>query len=889
MPPMPLMPSMPSMPLVKKNKSAVKKGSKCKMFPVKIDTTLLIVESPSKCATIMKYLGDGYKCIATCGHICYLDGLNAIDVSKNYKLKFTIMDSKKTQIARITSEIKMAARIIIATDDDREGEAIAWHICDMFKLPIETTERIVFHEITKDALEKAMVNPRKVNMNIVTSAHARQILDLLIGYKISPLLWKHISSTGLSAGRCQTPALRLVYDNQREIENRLMYINNNNNNNDNKSKNDNNNNSNSNENIFKYSVCGYFTKLNIPFSLEKRFNSFFSEQKGECELELELETFLKNSISSDHVFMCVENDTDVRNSSPPAPFSTSRLQQTASNEFSISPSETMKICQTLYERGYITYIRTTGKRYSAEFVGQANDYVREKWGEKYVKDGGNDDKSDNKGDAEIQAAHEAIRPTDVTRISLNNDCHALEQKMYKLIWKNALENCMSDYTFLPMVAKINVNFANMNYTYKFSCQKPIFLGWKAVQGFTPEQQRHHTMMDYLHNVRENSIIPYNKIETSIVITSSLGAHYTEARLIQALEEKEIGRPSTYSTIIEKIMEREYVKKQNVVGMRIECNEYTLVDKVISKTKSWREFGNENNKLIITPVGKSVLEFLTCHFPVLFSYDYTRHMEMRLDDIASNDANSGDPKHNLKIVCDECLGEIEECINKIKKIKKDETQYRIDDHHIFIIGKHGPVVMYSEKPFPIDEEGDGYDCYNKYNKYLNDGINSEENESIIFKKVKPGFIFDDLKTGKYANLSDILVEDSSLERVVGTYGGFSVILKNGRFGNYIVWGKNGENRKSFKCGKNISDISLEEVIRHIENDSNDSNDSNGSICLDVVRIVNDDISIRKGKYGDYIFYKTAQMKKPKFISLKTFKLDYNKCPLNDIASWVKIHI
>lgn len=873
---------MPSMPLIKKNKSAVNKISKCKMFPVKIDTTLLIVESPSKCATIMKYLGDGYKCVATCGHMRYLDGLNAIDVNKNYKLKFTIMDSKRAQITRITSEIKMAGRVIIATDDDREGEAIAWHICDMFKLPIETTERIVFHEITKDALEKAMVSPRKVNMNIVTSAHARQILDLLIGYKISPYIWKHISSTGLSAGRCQTPALRLVYDNQREIENRLMHINNNN-------KNISNNNSNSNENIFEYSVCGYFTKLNIPFSLEKRFKSFFLKQEG--ELELELETFLQNSTQSDHVFMCVENDTGVRNLSPPVPFSTSRLQQTASNEFSISPSETMKICQTLYERGYITYIRTTGKSYSAEFISQANDYVREKWGVKYIK--GDGDKGD---ETEYQAAHEAIRPTDVTRISLNNDCHALEQKMYKLIWKNSLENCMSDYIFFPMVAKINANVANANYTYKFSCQKPVFLGWKAVQGFTPEQQRHHTMMDYLHNVRENSIIPYNKIETSVVITSSLGAHYTEARLIQALEEKEIGRPSTYSTIIEKIMEREYVKKQNVVGMRIECNDYTLVDKVISKTKSWREFGNENNKLIITPVGKSVLEFLTCHFPVLFSYDYTRHMEMRLDDIAAAAANGFDPKYDLKIVCDECVGEIEECINKIKKTKKDETQYRIDDHHIFIIGKHGPVVMYSEKPFPTSEE-DG--CYNKY---LNAGINSEENESIIFKKVKPGFIFDDLKMGKYANLSDILVEDSSLERVVGTYGGFSVTLKNGRFGNYIVWGKNGENRKSFKCGKNISDISLEEVIRCIENDSNDSNDYNDSencttvgeteitaTTTGIVRIVNDDISIRKGKYGNYIFYKTSQMKKPKFISLKTFKLDYNKCPLNDIVSWVKMHI
>ena len=332
-------------------------------------------------------------------------------------------------------------------------------------------------------------------------------------------------------------------------------------------------------------------------------------------------------------------------------------------------------------------------------------------------------------------------------------------------------------------------------------------------------------------------------------------------------------------------------------MRIECNDYTLVDKVISKTKSWREFGNENNKLILTPIGKNVLEFLTCHFPVLFSYDYTRDMEMRLDKIAAC-ANGGDPKHDLKILCDECVGEIEECISKIKKTKKDETQYRIDDHHIFIIGKHGPVVMYSEKPFPTNEKEDCYDCCDKF---LNAGINSEENESIIFKKVKPGLILDDLKKGKYTNLSDIIVEDSSLERVVGTYGGFSVTLKNGRFGMYVVWGKNGENRKSFKCGKNISDISLEEVIRYIENDSNDSNDSENctttgdaemtatATTTGTVRIVNDDISIRKGKYGDYIFYKTSQMKKPKFISLKTFKLDYNKCPLNDIASWVKMHI
>ena len=186
---------------------------------VKVPTdTLLIVESPAKCSTIVKLLGPGYRCIATVGNICYLEGLDSIDIKNNYKLKFTVMESKKNQIKKIQSEIKMSAKVVIATDDDREGESIAWHICELFYLPIDKTERIVFHEITKDALQYAVNHPKRINMNIVHSAHARQILDLLIGFKISPLLWKHISSDGsaLSAGRCQTPALRIVYENELE-------------------------------------------------------------------------------------------------------------------------------------------------------------------------------------------------------------------------------------------------------------------------------------------------------------------------------------------------------------------------------------------------------------------------------------------------------------------------------------------------------------------------------------------------------------------------------------------------------------------------------------------------------------------------------------------------
>jgi len=849
------------------NKHMVSKGRGRGKNPIgqsftKVATnTLIIVESPAKCATIMKYLGPGYRCIASCGHMRYLDGLSAIDVNKNYDLHFSIMDSKKEQIAKISLEIKMAARIVLATDDDREGEAIAWHLCDIFKLPIETTDRIVFHEITKSALDAAILNPKRINMNIVYSSHARQILDLLIGYKISPCLWKHISSSGcsgLSAGRCQTPALRLVYDNEREIENRL--------------------NGNTNTDCIKYEVYGFFTKFNLLFSLDKTFESINKN---------DLEIFLSESIQHNHVFSC--NKPTRSHSSPPAPFSTSRLQQTASNELSVSPSETMKICQKLYESGVITYIRTTGQTYSADFLQQTNQYIQEKWGEKYINDNDKIQLQSQSQQSQQSQAHEAIRPTDITRVSLSsNDFHPIEQRLYKLIWKNALESCMADYTFFSMTASITSPFKcdTRICAYTYTCQKPIFMGWKIVQGFTPEQQHHHAMQDYLQNIRENSIISYNKIETKAFVTS-FGVRYTEARLIQLLEEKEIGRPSTYSTIIDKISEREYVKKQNISGEKKECREYNLVDKVISQTIISREFGNEKNKLKITLAGKIVLEFLLLHFSNLFSYDYTKHMELRLDELAAQDGDGADAKIKLKIMCDECLREIEECIKSIKKIKKDESQYRIDDHHIFMIGKHGPVVMYSEKPFPQDITLTGHAVDSNNNQI----INSINDETIIFKKVICGITIDDLKSGKYKTLSEVLVEETFLERVVGIYGGNNVVLKNGRFGKYVVWGKNGENRKSLGKtslnSKELFDISLHEIIRFIEEGSEVDPFAAGTTTV-IIRNITDDISIRTGKYGDYIFYKTVNMKKPKFISLKNFTLDYKNCCSNDILLWVNIN-
>jgi DNA topoisomerase-1 len=297
------------------------------------------------------------------------------------------------------------------------------------------------------------------------------------------------------------------------------------------------------------------------------------------------------------------------------------------------------------------------------------------------------------------------------------------------------------------------------------------------------------------------------------------SHYTEARLIQSLEEKEIGRPSTFSAIIEKIKERDYVKKQNIQGENIECVEYavSIPEKKISQSVIKREFGNEKNKLIITSIGKSVCNFLISHFPRLFSYEYTKQMEDDLDDIACKKSESSSVSlEKLKRVCDECCREIRENIHK----------------------------------------------YNLENK---------EMEKIIIK-------------------NDDRDKESTGECIIGTYGGFDIILKNGRFGKYVVWGKDGIHRKSIEKthlqNKDFSSISLDEVIRFIECDSLDRFDTSNSESSGIIRVINDDVSIRSGKYGNYIYYKMAQMKKPKFISLKHFEKNIHTCSESEFINLIK---
>ncbi len=623
--------------------------------------TVVIVESPAKCKKIEGYLGPNYKCIASFGHIQELNGIKSIEIDNNFKPNFNLLESKIQQINKIKTLLKNSKEVLIASDDDREGEAIGWHICQVFKLPL-TTKRIIFHEITKPALERAVSNPTTLNMNIIHAQQARQVLDLLVGYKISPILWKNISRNskdGLSAGRCQTPALRLVYDNQKDID-------------DSPGKK-------------VYNTTGYFTKMNLGFSLNHNFEiiSFNSTTNNT------MEQFLEGSVSFDHIYTCSKPKQTTKN--PPTPFTTSSLQQKASSELNISPKDTMSICQKLYEAGFITYMRTDSTTFCLEFIEKASSFIKDKYGDTYLHTDVNQlserkvekpkKKSKKKEEKEnnAQEAHEAIRPTDVTMEKIDDSFSSKEKRMYNLIWSVTVESCMSPALYNSISAKIT---APMEKEYKYNSELVNFPGWKMVRGYEKENPEYQ----FLQTLKNKAIVNYNKI-TAKVSVKDLKSHYTEAKLIQLLEEKGIGRPSTFSTLLEKIQERGYVKKDNVKGKKIKCVDYELVDDELAEMEDEREFGNEKNKLVVQPLGILVLEFLLKHYEKLFNYEYTKNMETDLDTIAKGNKIW----HNL---CRECLTDIDECSKDLDG--GDKQIINIDDNHVYMIGKYGPVIKKGDK-------------------------------------------------------------------------------------------------------------------------------------------------------------------------------------------------
>ena len=759
---------------------------------------LIIVESPSKCGKIESFLGEEYCCIASKGHIRTIEGLKSIDTKSTFEPTFTIIDEKSSHIEQMRSVINRFSKqnIILASDDDREGEAIAWHICKVFDLPIETTKRILFHEITKKAIVDAVNNPTRINMNLVHAQHARQVLDMVVGYKISPHLWKylyHNKSNSLSAGRCQTPALRLVYDNEKEKS----------------------------EIETKYKTTGSFTSKNILFTLNHEYDT-----------NEEIQQFLEKTKTFQHKLTVGSLKKSTK--TPPKPFNTSKLLQTASNLLHMSPKETMSLCQQLYQNGYITYMRTDSMKYSKDFIDKASSYIIKEWNKpEYIG------KLETIEQKDLQNPHEAIRITHIETRTISDSDNPRLNTLYKLIWRNSIESCMSDALYNN--SNIKLTAPDEKY-YTYTVEIPIFLGWKILtekeEKTTENQNQPNALLLFFQSIEKSGKeVAYNFIESTIAVRNK-HQHYTEATLINTLEELGIGRPSTFATIVETIQERGYVKRKDLEGEKIKFIEYKLRGKVLDSIEKEKVFGNEKSKLVLEPLGLITVEFLIKHFQSMFSYDYTKSMEDKLDQVSSG-AESDWAK-----LCKECYQEIKELSKPIAKLEKQI--YPIDDEHDFIFEKFGPVVR-----------------------------SKAEDGTFVYKPVKKDMKIDLEKLKNREYTLDELYEIKNNH--LGEYEGEPMYIKNGKFGPYVEWGEKRESIR--KIEKPLDQITLEDVIKYLGSDITSKNKA-------ILRVITKDLSIRKGKFGAYAYYKTAAMTKPDFYNIKKFPEGFGTCEPNVLIEWLE---
>ena len=726
---------------------------------------LIIVESPSKCKKIESFLGKEFKCVASGGHLSKINKL--ADIKDNFEISYSLIAEKKKFYTSIKKQIKSARRVYIATDDDREGELIGYCICKLFNLTIQSTDRLIFHEITKDAIIYAVNHPTTLNMNVIHSAKARQIIDMFVGFKVTPMLWNNISNHNVSAGRCQIPALRLIYDNFKEKQDEQIK--------------------------FHYAIHGYFTDKHILF----RLNTIFDDTSKVLE-------FLNKSKQFSYIISLITSTIITKK--PPNPLNTSQLQQTCSHILHISPTSTMKICQSLYEKGLITYMRTTSQQYSKKFMESVNTYLNKTYpNDMFHKQNQNND----------EHAHEAIRPTDVNKTCLDKSFSLLEQKVYKLIWKISVQSLMMSATLKKYKVTIP---APDNLEYSMEYEVPVELNWMSIY----YKEKNIDQYNRLHLLKGKPII--NQKVTSAIQIKHQKQYYTEAKLVHALEMHGIGRPSTFSSIIEKLKERQYVLLSNVPSKEKDIIEFILVDDKIEEKHTTLQYGGENKKLILQNKGRLVLEFLLKSHDTLFNYEYTKLMETRLDKIIEND-------EKLDTICSECLEEIKRCNNLVQKV-----ELSIDDQHMYVVGKHGPVIK----------------------KTVND--------TVTFLPVKKNIDLDKLRNNKYV-VSDLIDTSTSRKKVnIGKYQDTDLFICEGAYGVYALWG---DKKKSLSFIKDLDKLNKEDIVAYLDTST-------------YYLKLNNHLSIREGKYGKYIYYKTKQMKRPKFYRFNLEKeFDTDK-----ILAWIK---
>ncbi|PKV48109.1 DNA topoisomerase I [Aquimarina sp. MAR_2010_214] len=748
---------------------------------------LVIVESPAKAKTIEKFLGKDYTVASSFGHIADLPSKElGVDVEGDFKPKYIVSKDKKDVVKKLKNLSKNADMVWLASDEDREGEAIAWHLAETLKLDKDRTRRIVFHEITKNAILKAIENPRSIDYNLVNAQQARRVLDRLVGYELSPVLWRKVKG-GLSAGRVQSVSVRLIVERERDI-------------------------------------------LGFKPEASYRIDAEFSNQAGKSfkaklpknfKTKEEAEAFLQKNLGAS--FKVADLSTKPAKKSPAPPFTTSTLQQEASRKLYFSVSKTMTMAQRLYEAGLITYMRTDSVNLSTEAQNGAKAEIDSAYGNEYSNP--RQYKGKSKG---AQEAHEAIRPTDFSRHSVNVDYD--QQRLYELIWKRAIASQMSDARLERTNVRIEANthkeqFAANGEVIKFEGFLKVYL-----EGNDDEDEEQEGILPAM-KVQESLFNNY--ISATERFTRAPG-RYTEASLVKKLEELGIGRPSTYAPTISTIQNRNYVEKGSKEGEVRDYIQMILSGDAVNEKKLSEKVGSDKGKLIPTDVGMVVNDFLVNHFASILDYNFTAKVEQDFDEIAEGQE---DWTHVMKEFYQEFHPRVEDVSQNAERevgeriLGEDPATGKVVSVRL---GKFGPMVQIGT---------------------------ADDEDKPRFASLAPG-----------QTLSSVTFEEAmdlfQLPKELGEYKGETIVVNNGRFGPYVRFG---EKFVSLEKGEDPLSTSLDRAIELI--------DAKEKADAPIYTYENLPVQKGKGRFGPFIKWNGM------FINVNK-KYDFDNLSDNDIVTLIE---
>ena len=794
--------------------------------------SLIIVESPAKAKTIQKFIGKGYEVISSKGHVRDLPEKDlGISVHKDFEPHYEVMPDKKKLISDIKKMANEADEVLLATDDDREGEAISWHIMEAAGIPAEKTKRIIFHEITKKAIEHALSNPRGLDIDLVHAQQARRILDRLVGFELSPVLWRKVKPQ-LSAGRVQSVAVKLIVEREREVNHFQSTSN--------------------------FRVVAQFQ------SEQNEKNELTAELNKRFETKEEAQTFLNDCKSAKFSVASVEKNPGKK--SPAPPFTTSTLQQEAARKLGFSVTKTMVIAQQLYEAGYITYMRTDSVNLSSLALASAKQEIVKLYGAEYSKTRQYVTKTRG-----AQEAHEAIRPTALENQTVPGDTFA--KRLYELIWKRTIASQMSDA--LTEKTVINIPISNREEKFVATGEVVLFQGFLKVY-FESHDEEKDEIAGAIAPVSQGELLRALEIHATQKFAQP-PARYTEASLVKRLEELGIGRPSTYAPTISTIQKREYVIKENRPGKERNFTQLTLKDNEIKETVLKEKYGTEKDKLFPTDIGIVVNEYLQSNFENIMDYGFTAQVEKEFDDIAEGEMTWQKMlQHFYKGFHDS----IETAISRSQKASGERVlgQDGSGKNVYAKLGKYGPMVQLGDnyedskakyarmkknqsiESITLQEALDLFKLpktlgtYNNHDVVVGMGrfgayIKLGDQFITIPKELDPLEV--DLETAQKLIEEKARQNEARAPRLLGNYNDNEVFVIVGKYGPYIKY--NSQNI-TLEKGVNAATLSLEQAIQQI---------SGVGVKNVLATFPEDDkIKVINGRYGAYITNGTDNFKIPK---------------------------